>query len=86
MFTLDSSATTTPIPLAFSAYPATSVNDFFGNEYSDILFGPDNANSFTIAVGASSLPEPASLLIGLQGLSLACLAFARIRVRKTALR
>ncbi len=86
VFTLDSSAPTTPIPLAFSAYPATGVNDFVGADYNDILFGPDNSNSFAIPVVAASVPEPASLLIGLQGLSLTCLVVARSRVRKTALR
>ena len=84
IFTLDTSASTTPIPLVFSAYPATGVNGSDGADYGNTLLGPDNSNAFSITVGAGSVPEPTSLLIGLQGLLFACWVGKRSRVSKTA--
>ena len=50
-------ATAVPIPLTFVGYPATGVDAPDGTQYS-VTFG--------------KVPEPAALLLGLQGLLLTC--------------
>ena len=70
LFALDLTAPTTPIPITFSTDPAdTQVNDPDGNPFPNLLIpGP---GVLTIPVGGVAVPEPASGLLGLQGLSLA---------------
>jgi hypothetical protein len=69
LFGLDLAAPQTPIPLTFSLYPATGVNDPDGSEFQNVSIPSPGA--LTISVGELVVPEPASVFLGLQGLSLA---------------
>ena len=67
VFALASGAPAVPIPLTFVGFPATGVNAPDGTQYS-VTFG--------------TVPEPASLLLGLQGLLLTC--YIAFRAQRSA--
>ena len=64
LFALALNAPQTPIPLTFSAYPATGIFDPNGNQFTNVTIPAPG--ELTIRVGAA-VPEPASVLLGLQG-------------------
>jgi hypothetical protein len=75
IFSLLADAPSDPIALLFTPFPATGVNgpDPLATPYD--VTPPDPANSFII-VQANLVPEPATLIMGLQAILVAgCLAF-----------
>jgi hypothetical protein len=68
VFTLDSTAPSTPIPINFSTDASTGVNDPNGIPFQDLSIpGP---GVLTIPVGGAAVPEPSSFVLALQGLLL----------------
>jgi hypothetical protein len=66
LFALAQNAASTPIQLMFSDYPDTGVNAADGYQYMDVSFAAPDA--LIIPVGATVVPEPASVVLALQGL------------------
>ncbi len=69
VFALNSNASSIPIPISFSNDANTGVNDPSGTSFSNLSIPAPGA--ITIPVGGVVVPEPASVVLGLQTLLLA---------------